>query len=97
MQSTFAEPLNYESEAFGRGFIPRLDEYCGILQSDLAPEGDDIGNGNANDYEDQQLIPEKKQEDIKPESELPDTTKKNVPPPGNGDKPKAIMPKKPGK
>jgi len=72
-------------------------DWINDVPSDLAPEGDDIGNGNANDYEDQQLIPEKKQEDIKPESELPDTTKKNVPPPGNGDKPKAIMPKKPGK
>jgi hypothetical protein len=38
MQSSFAEPLNYEPEAFGKGFIPRLDEYCGILHSDLAPE-----------------------------------------------------------
>lgn len=71
-------------------------DWINDVPSDVGVEGDDIGNGNANDYGDQQLIPENKQEDIKPESELPDTTKKEKAP-GGTDKPKAIMPKKPGK
>jgi len=69
-------------------------DWINDIPTDLGAEGDDIGNGNANDYGDE-VLPQTKPEDIKPESELPDTTKKEKLPDGN-DKPKAIMPKKPG-
>lgn len=71
-------------------------DWINDVPAELGAEGDDIGNGNSNDYEDKELLPEKKAEDIKPESELPDTTKKEKNANGT-DKPKAIMPKKPGK
>jgi len=56
----------------------------------LGAEGGDIGNGNSNDYGEDQL-PNIKPEDIAPESEYPpkDTSQQQ--------KPKAIMPKKQGR
>lgn len=38
MRISFAESLNYDLKGFGECFVARLDEYSGILHSDMAPE-----------------------------------------------------------
>lgn len=86
--SVFAKPDVLQNEA--------SYDWINNIPPDLGAEGDDVGNGDANDYGGDELLPEVKPEDIKPESELPDTTKKDKTPVGDAEKPKAVMPKKPG-
>ncbi|MBW0178003.1 transglycosylase domain-containing protein [Sediminibacterium sp.] len=67
----------------------------------LGGEGEDVGTGTSEDYEVPQNI---KLEDIAPESDIKISTPKTpekkdgkgVPPPPPADKPKAVLPKKPG-
>lgn len=70
---------------------------------ELGAEGEDVGNGDAEDYGAEPL-PEITPEEIAPESDIPltDTSKKNTNPKPQADKalpaqqPKAVMPKKTG-
>ena len=71
-------------------------DWINNVPQQLSAEGENISNGNSSDYGDDQL-PNIRPEDIAPESQMPDTSKKNnnvLPPP---QQPKAIMPKNPGK
>jgi len=83
--STFAKPDVMENSI--------SYDWINNVPNELGAEGQDVGNGNSADYGDD-VLPSTKPEDIKPESQLPDTSKKNkdkdVP------QPKAVMPKKPG-
>jgi len=90
-KSTFVKP-DVMNNDFNQDWINSVPD-------NLGAEGHDIGNGNADDYGD--TLPRNlKPQDMTPESDIPKQTpvpvtpKINVPAPP--DKPKAIMPKKPG-
>lgn len=76
-KSTFAKPDVMQNEV--------AYDWINNVPTQLGTEGENTGNGNAEDYGDFSL-PNTKPEDIAPESEIPDTSKKK--------EPKAIMPKK---
>lgn len=71
-------------------------DWINNIPSELGAEGGDIGNGSSADYGDSIQNNYINPQDIAPESELPDTTKKPAPKQNNQQpQPKAIMPKPP--